>query len=96
MNFSSLINEIQNEIGHEYLSGAINYIDKNKNNAWSKAMNELDDILTVAIKSKDHSAVEPAFRKYKTDCIAWIKEYKSSKPKQITENIHEYISDRLK
>jgi hypothetical protein len=56
-NFSRLIDDIEKEIGHEYLSGAINWTDKTKNDAWSKSLNTLDETLSIAIASGDHSEV---------------------------------------
>lgn len=73
LGFLKIIEKIETEIGHQYLPGAIQWIDDKHGNAWSKAMDRFDSALSTG----DPQKMKVEGEVYKMTCIALLRIYKT-------------------
>jgi hypothetical protein len=75
MSFVKIIETIENELHIAYMPGAIQYIDKNYDDAWSKAI----DAFEAAINSKNEDKIRIEGEIYKQTIVYLIGIYKQYK-----------------
>jgi hypothetical protein len=74
-----LINTIEAELKLEYVGGAIAWADKNRDGAWSKAMDRFDCALKNSIERQDYRSAEIEGQFYKATVLQLLREYKQTK-----------------
>lgn len=79
MNFSKITEEIENELSIVYMPNAIQYIDNNFDNAWSKALDRFDHALKIGIETNNHELLILEGNIYKETILKLIDQYKYSK-----------------
>jgi hypothetical protein len=79
LGFSEVIRSIETELAEKYLPGAIAWIDENRNNAWSNAIDKFDRALIACIARSDFYSAKAAGEHYTVTILNLIAEYKRHK-----------------
>jgi len=76
--FSSMMNTIESELSTERLPGAYTWMDKNKNNAFSKCVDRLSSAIEECRDSGDKEKWCDEIEIYKSRMVVLLREYKLS------------------
>ena len=74
--FSQFIQEVETEIGHEYLPGVIQWADENRDGAWSYAIDQFEKALIASRDHRNWEVLKQEANLYKKRCLDLIREYK--------------------
>lgn len=79
INFPALFRAIEAEIQEKYISGAIRWCDDNFDGAWSKAMNQFENALSMYQSNLNLASLSVETDKYKNTVVKLLSEFKSHK-----------------
>lgn len=74
--FTSVIHAAEAEIAAQYIPGAIRWIDETEDGAWSKAMDDLDQVVSAAVARHDYPTANLAIDIYRERILEFIRRYK--------------------
>lgn len=76
---SETIRTIEAEICMEYSSRAINWVDKNLNNAWSNAIDRYERILVLVYERHEYTLLKAESEFYRKTVLDLLRKYKEAK-----------------
>jgi hypothetical protein len=93
---ASMLERIDMEIAQEYIGGAIDWADKNCDNAWTNAIEQLERALARPITNDFFGLIEHETRMYVDTCIGLIAKYRQAMQHNEIDGFLNYLKTNSK